>query len=250
MLVQSGFFSPRQTPTCFSSLQLDQPSPSPPYRMSSSAPSQAKLIGSLLFCPVCSTLLDLPGDKDIIVCEQCHHEEPAQCLSPSLPSSFAPCFPSFDAEPKRFAFVHASDSVREPRRQDVLEPVGVPIRAQGQAGARRQGRRRGPGERSPRRSFPRSLSFCSPSSSSQQTDPADKGVSEAGGGERGCAGSKQQPTSADPLPLLPCSRRLMRSARTAGTLVCRTKTSSCVVQTKGRQRSTLCVPCTLSCSSL
>lgn len=43
--------------------------------------SSAKLIGSLLFCPVCSTLLDLPGDKDIIVCEQCNHEEPAQCTN-------------------------------------------------------------------------------------------------------------------------------------------------------------------------
>jgi primosomal protein N' len=44
-----------------------------------STASSAKLIGSLLFCPVCSTLLDLPGDKDVIVCEQCSHEEPAQC---------------------------------------------------------------------------------------------------------------------------------------------------------------------------
>ena len=49
-----------------------------------SAASSAKLIGSLLFCPVCSTLLDLPGDKDVIVCEQCNHEEPAQCAFSSL----------------------------------------------------------------------------------------------------------------------------------------------------------------------
>ncbi|KAL7416048.1 hypothetical protein BDY24DRAFT_253309 [Mrakia frigida] len=42
------------------------------------APTKARLIGSLLFCPTCSTLLDLPGDADVIVCEQCGHEEPAE----------------------------------------------------------------------------------------------------------------------------------------------------------------------------
>lgn len=45
------------------------------------APTKARLIGSLLFCPTCSTLLDLPGDADVIVCEQCGHEEPAECES-------------------------------------------------------------------------------------------------------------------------------------------------------------------------
>lgn len=46
------------------------------------APTKARLIGSLLFCPTCSTLLDLPGDADVIVCEQCGHEEPAECEFP------------------------------------------------------------------------------------------------------------------------------------------------------------------------
>lgn len=169
--------------------------------------------------------------------------------------AFLYCFPlpSLDAEPKRFAFAHASDSVREPRRQDVFEPVGVPVRAQGQARARCQGRGRGPGERSPRRAFPPSLSFCCPASSFssfQQADPADNGCFRGWRRGEGLCRLEASPTFADPLPLLPCSRRLTRSARTAGTSVCRTRTSSCVVQMKGRQRFTLCVPCTLFCSSL
>ncbi|KAE9397837.1 hypothetical protein BT96DRAFT_966112 [Gymnopus androsaceus JB14] len=38
----------------------------------------AQKIGSLLFCPTCGTLLDLPKDSEPnVVCEQCGHEEPA-----------------------------------------------------------------------------------------------------------------------------------------------------------------------------
>ena len=38
--------------------------------------------GSLLFCPDCGTLLNLPvGDEQTVVCEQCAHEEPASCAS-------------------------------------------------------------------------------------------------------------------------------------------------------------------------
>ncbi|KAF8224040.1 DNA-directed RNA polymerase I kDa polypeptide [Tricholoma matsutake] len=34
--------------------------------------------GSLIFCPTCGTLLDLPHDgESIVTCEQCGHEEPA-----------------------------------------------------------------------------------------------------------------------------------------------------------------------------
>ncbi|KZT09025.1 DNA-directed RNA polymerase I kDa polypeptide [Laetiporus sulphureus 93-53] len=41
-------------------------------------PKLADKIGSLLFCPDCGTLLDLPRDDDMVVaCEQCGHEEPA-----------------------------------------------------------------------------------------------------------------------------------------------------------------------------
>ncbi len=46
-----------------------------------SSSSKAHRIGSLLFCPSCGTLLDLPGDKDEIACEQCGRKEPASCES-------------------------------------------------------------------------------------------------------------------------------------------------------------------------
>ncbi|TFY63460.1 hypothetical protein EVJ58_g3239 [Rhodofomes roseus] len=43
-------------------------------------PRLAEKIGSLLFCPDCGTLLNLPQDEDMYVkCEQCGHEEPASC---------------------------------------------------------------------------------------------------------------------------------------------------------------------------
>lgn len=41
--------------------------------------SKAIRIGSLLFCPACGTLLDLPGDSDEIVCDGCARREPASC---------------------------------------------------------------------------------------------------------------------------------------------------------------------------
>ncbi|GAW02716.1 DNA-directed RNA polymerase I kDa polypeptide [Lentinula edodes] len=38
----------------------------------------ATKIGSLLFCPTCGTLLDLPKDSEPnVLCEQCGHQEPA-----------------------------------------------------------------------------------------------------------------------------------------------------------------------------
>lgn len=41
-----------------------------------------KPIGSLIFCPVCGTLLDLPrDDQDEIECHQCGRKEPASCGS-------------------------------------------------------------------------------------------------------------------------------------------------------------------------
>ncbi|KAF9015903.1 DNA-directed RNA polymerase I kDa polypeptide [Hymenopellis radicata] len=40
--------------------------------------SRAEKIGSLLFCPTCGTLLDLPKDSENhVTCDQCAHEEPA-----------------------------------------------------------------------------------------------------------------------------------------------------------------------------
>ena len=42
----------------------------------------AHRIGSLLFCPACGTLLDLPrDDQDEIACAQCGRKEPASCES-------------------------------------------------------------------------------------------------------------------------------------------------------------------------
>jgi DNA-directed RNA polymerase I subunit RPA12 len=41
---------------------------------------QALRIGSLLFCPACGTLLDLPKDEqDEIECHSCGRREPASC---------------------------------------------------------------------------------------------------------------------------------------------------------------------------
>lgn len=38
------------------------------------------MTGSLLFCPNCGTLLDLPKDgEEFVTCEQCEHQEPASC---------------------------------------------------------------------------------------------------------------------------------------------------------------------------
>ena len=46
---------------------------------------QALRIGSLLFCPACGTLLDLPKDEqDEIECHSCGRREPASCESTSL----------------------------------------------------------------------------------------------------------------------------------------------------------------------
>lgn len=40
--------------------------------------------GTLLFCPDCGTLLNLPIDNEpSVICEQCKHEEPATCTSSS-----------------------------------------------------------------------------------------------------------------------------------------------------------------------
>ena len=54
---------------------------SPPNRRKNIQRTCAQL-GSLLFCPDCGTLLNLPvGDELTVVCEQCAHEEPASCTS-------------------------------------------------------------------------------------------------------------------------------------------------------------------------
>lgn len=49
--------------------------------------SRAHRIGSLLFCPACGTLLDLPkDDSDEIACNQCGRIEPASCECSSKPA--------------------------------------------------------------------------------------------------------------------------------------------------------------------
>ena len=46
--------------------------------------------GSLLFCPDCGTLLDLPESQAIHVkCEQCGHLEPASCKAHPYVLSYA-----------------------------------------------------------------------------------------------------------------------------------------------------------------
>ncbi|CDZ97446.1 dna-directed rna polymerase i kda polypeptide [Phaffia rhodozyma] len=75
---------------------------------------KAKLIGSLLFCPICSTLLDLPGDLDTITCEQCGHQEPAESyenLNVKTHSNPA-AFPSA-LKAKRALVVKAEDAEQE-----------------------------------------------------------------------------------------------------------------------------------------
>ena len=48
----------------------------------------SSLLGSLLFCPDCGTLLNLPQDGEFeVTCEQCGHVEPASC-SFSFPIQF------------------------------------------------------------------------------------------------------------------------------------------------------------------
>lgn len=45
--------------------------------------------GSLLFCPDCGTLLNLPQDgQSEVTCEQCGHDEPASCTPNSFSSSY------------------------------------------------------------------------------------------------------------------------------------------------------------------
>lgn len=51
--------------------------------------------GSLLFCPTCGTLLDLPGSEENVICEQCGHKEPVRCkvVAISTPHSAAKLVP-------------------------------------------------------------------------------------------------------------------------------------------------------------
>ena len=80
--------------------------------------SKAIRIGSLLFCPACGTLLDLPGDSDEIVCDGCARREPASCKSISL---------FFRKGRSETYFLPLS--LREPEYKDVLAPSGLPILA-------------------------------------------------------------------------------------------------------------------------
>ena len=42
--------------------------------------ADARSLGSLLFCPDCGTLLNLPQDgESTVACSQCQHEEPVEC---------------------------------------------------------------------------------------------------------------------------------------------------------------------------
>lgn len=71
---------------------LESSDSSSPYTTSTMSTSRAKRIGSLLFCPACGTLLDLPrDDQDEIECHQCGRKEPASCECPQTnPPSSSP----------------------------------------------------------------------------------------------------------------------------------------------------------------
>jgi hypothetical protein len=74
---------------------------------------QALRIGSLLFCPACGTLLDLPKDEqDEIECHSCGRREPASCKS------------IFTWELDR---VHLMKSIREPPYNDIFFPTSFSI---------------------------------------------------------------------------------------------------------------------------
>ncbi|PWN88718.1 putative RPA12-13.7 kd subunit of DNA-directed RNA polymerase I [Acaromyces ingoldii] len=51
-------------------------------------------VGSLLFCPACGSLLDVPSDEDVIKCEPCGHVQDASLydnqtiITTSHPSAF------------------------------------------------------------------------------------------------------------------------------------------------------------------
>ena len=68
--------------------------PSPPTQPNSTPQPLQKMasttvrnqFGSLIFCSQCSTLLDLPGDADVIVCSGCGQEEDASGTQPATPT--------------------------------------------------------------------------------------------------------------------------------------------------------------------
>lgn len=69
-------------------LPLDLPSRlASPTLPTMPGPALPDKIGSLLFCPSCGTLLDVPGDEDIIKCEPCGMTQDAssECAPDFLP---------------------------------------------------------------------------------------------------------------------------------------------------------------------
>lgn len=57
------------------------------------------LPGSLLFCPDCGTLLNLPRDEENeVACEQCGHVEPASCESglPAFANNIIDCSTAYE----------------------------------------------------------------------------------------------------------------------------------------------------------
>jgi len=78
--------------------------------------STAHKIGSLLFCPDCGTLLNLPvADEPTVVCEQCAHEEPASSYEniEITTRSHPDAFPSaLQQKRKTQTKTHRADEVR------------------------------------------------------------------------------------------------------------------------------------------
>lgn len=108
----------------------------------------AHRIGSLLFCPACGTLLDLPkDDQDEIPCSQCGRIEPASCeLSSS--SAIIPYSASHPLSMRCDVAEQRGCSIREPGDKDVLITKRLSQFTAEQAGAcaeQRDGERGGKG---------------------------------------------------------------------------------------------------------
>jgi len=77
---------------------------------------KAYKIGSLLFCPECGTLLNIPVDNEpVVVCDQCAHEEPASSYEniEITTRSHPDAFPSaLRQKRKTQTKVHDADEVR------------------------------------------------------------------------------------------------------------------------------------------
>ncbi|KAJ9113588.1 hypothetical protein QFC20_001940 [Naganishia adeliensis] len=92
--------------------------------------TKAIRIGSLLFCPACGTLLDLPGDSDEIVCDGCARREPASSYENLNTKTYShpAAFPSSLRQKRALVQSKDDDGTRQkgkdPISQDKCEKCG------------------------------------------------------------------------------------------------------------------------------